>query len=67
LIAGSRVSFRWGEDAFIETVAAEIVALPADKARLLAKAKVKAKYDAVAPEFEISAELVKARWRASPD
>ncbi|MFI5020112.1 MAG: helix-turn-helix domain-containing protein [Alphaproteobacteria bacterium] len=34
------------------------------KARLLAKPKVKAEYDALAPEFEISAELVRARLRA---
>ncbi len=34
------------------------------KARLLANPKVKAEYDALAPEFEIAAELVKARARA---
>src|ERR1700726_2704685 len=34
------------------------------KARLLANPKVKAEYDALAPEFEISTELVKARLRA---
>ncbi len=34
------------------------------KARLLANPKVKAEYDALAPEFEIAAELVKARLRA---
>ena len=34
------------------------------KARLLANPKVKAEYDALAPEFEISAELVTARSRA---
>ena len=34
------------------------------KAPLLANPKVKAEYDALAPEFEISAELVKARLRA---
>ena len=34
------------------------------KAHLLANPKVKAEYDALAPEFEISAELVKARLRA---
>jgi ribosome-binding protein aMBF1 (putative translation factor) len=34
------------------------------KARLLANPKVKAAYDALAPEFEISAELIKARIRA---
>ncbi len=34
------------------------------KSRLLAKPKVKAEYDALAPEFEISAELVRARLRA---
>ena len=32
--------------------------------RLLANPKVKAEYDALAPEFEISAELVRARVRA---
>jgi ribosome-binding protein aMBF1 (putative translation factor) len=34
------------------------------KARLLANPKVKAEYEALAPEFEISAELVRARRRA---
>jgi ribosome-binding protein aMBF1 (putative translation factor) len=34
------------------------------KARLLANPRVKAEYDALAPEFEISAELVRARRRA---
>ncbi|MGF6310296.1 ribosome-binding protein aMBF1 (putative translation factor) [Bradyrhizobium sp. i1.8.4] len=34
------------------------------KARLLANPKVRAEYDALAPEFEIAAELVKARRRA---
>ena len=34
------------------------------KARLMANPEVKAEYDALAPEFEISAELVKARVRA---
>ena len=34
------------------------------KARLLADPEVRAEYDALAPEFEISAELVKARQRA---
>jgi ribosome-binding protein aMBF1 (putative translation factor) len=34
------------------------------KARLLANLKVKAEYDALAPEFEIAAELIKARVRA---
>lgn len=34
------------------------------KARLLANPKVKAEYDAVAPEFEIAAELMRARLRA---
>ena len=34
------------------------------KARLLADPKVKSEYDALAPEFEISAELLKARLRA---
>jgi DNA-binding XRE family transcriptional regulator len=31
------------------------------KARLLANPRVKAEYDALAPEFEIAAELIKAR------
>jgi ribosome-binding protein aMBF1 (putative translation factor) len=34
------------------------------KARLLAYPKVKAEYEALAPEFEIFAELVRARLRA---
>ena len=34
------------------------------KARLLATPKVKAEYDALAPEFEIAAELLRARLRA---
>src|ERR1700740_2282860 len=34
------------------------------KARLLANPRVKAEYDALAPEFEIAAELLKARQRA---
>jgi predicted transcriptional regulator len=34
------------------------------KARLLADPTVRAEYDALAPEFEIAAELVKARVRA---
>jgi len=34
------------------------------KAPLLANPKVKAEYDALAPEFEISAELLRARLRA---
>jgi ribosome-binding protein aMBF1 (putative translation factor) len=34
------------------------------KARLLANPKVKAEYDALAPEFEIAAELMRARLRA---
>jgi ribosome-binding protein aMBF1 (putative translation factor) len=34
------------------------------KARLLANPKVRAEYDALALEFEISAELIKARLRA---
>jgi predicted transcriptional regulator len=33
------------------------------KARLLANPEVKAGYDALTPEFEISAELVRARLR----
>ena len=34
------------------------------KARLLADPEVEAEYKALAPEFEISAELIKARRRA---
>jgi ribosome-binding protein aMBF1 (putative translation factor) len=34
------------------------------KARLLANPEVRAEYDALAPEFEIATELVKARLRA---
>lgn len=34
------------------------------KARLLANPRVKAEYDALAPEFEIAAELLRARQRA---
>ncbi|WP_338829446.1 helix-turn-helix transcriptional regulator [Bradyrhizobium sp. 27S5] len=34
------------------------------KARLLANPKVKVEYEALAPEFEIAAELVRARQRA---
>ncbi|WP_420967343.1 helix-turn-helix domain-containing protein [Bradyrhizobium sp. B120] len=34
------------------------------KARLLANPKVRVEYDALAPEFEIAAELLKARQRA---
>jgi ribosome-binding protein aMBF1 (putative translation factor) len=34
------------------------------KIRLLANPKVKAEYDALAPEFEIAAELLRARLRA---
>jgi predicted transcriptional regulator len=34
------------------------------KARLLVNPEVKAEYEALAPEFEIAAELVKARLRA---
>ncbi len=34
------------------------------KARLLANPEVKREYDALAPEFEISAELLRARLRA---
>ena len=33
------------------------------KAQLLANPKVKAEYDALAPEFEIAAELLRARRR----
>ncbi len=33
-------------------------------ARLLANPRVKAEYDALAPEFEIAAELIRARRRA---
>jgi DNA-binding XRE family transcriptional regulator len=34
------------------------------KARLLANPRVKAEYDALTPEFEIAAELLRARLRA---
>ncbi|MEA2974617.1 MAG: hypothetical protein QOF19_137 [Alphaproteobacteria bacterium] len=34
------------------------------RARLLADPKVKAEYDALAPQFEIAAELLRARLRA---
>ena len=34
------------------------------KARLLANPKVRAEYEALAPEFEIAVELVKARKRS---
>jgi len=34
------------------------------KTRLLANPEVKSEYDALAPEFEISAELLRARLRA---
>ena len=34
------------------------------EAQLLANPRVKAEYDALAPEFEISAELLRARLRA---
>jgi len=34
------------------------------KARLLDNPKLKAEYDALAPEFEIAAELLRARLRA---
>ena len=34
------------------------------KARLLGNPEVRAEYDSLAPEFEISAELLKARLRA---
>jgi ribosome-binding protein aMBF1 (putative translation factor) len=34
------------------------------RARLLANPAVKAEYDALAPEFEVSAELIRARLRA---
>lgn len=34
------------------------------RVRLLANQKVKAEYDALAPEFEIAAELLRARLRA---
>jgi predicted transcriptional regulator len=34
------------------------------KACLLANLKVKTEYDALAPEFEIAAELLRARFRA---
>ena len=40
--------------------------IPIEKieAQLLSNPKVKAEYDALAPEFEISAELLRARLRA---
>ena len=41
------------------TIAFEVL-----KRRLLANPKVKAEYDALAPEFEIAAELLRARLRA---
>jgi len=34
------------------------------KSRLLANPRVRAEYDALAPEFEISGELIRARQRA---
>ena len=34
------------------------------KARLLANPRIRADYDALAPEYEISAELLRARLRA---
>jgi ribosome-binding protein aMBF1 (putative translation factor) len=34
------------------------------KARLLANPKVKPDYDALAPEFDVAAELIEARVRA---
>ena len=34
------------------------------KSRLLANPRVRAEYDALAPEFEISGELIRARERA---
>jgi ribosome-binding protein aMBF1 (putative translation factor) len=40
------------------------IAMDEFRARLLANPRVKAGYDALAPEFEISAELIKARRRA---
>jgi DNA-binding transcriptional regulator YiaG len=40
------------------------IAFGAFKAELLADPKVRAAYDALAPEFEISAELLRARLRA---
>jgi predicted transcriptional regulator len=41
-----------------------MTALEKLKARLLANPKVKAEYDALAPQFEIAAELLRARLRA---
>jgi predicted transcriptional regulator len=41
-----------------------VVSLAKLKARLLANPKVRAEYDALAPQFEIAAELLKARLRA---
>ena len=40
------------------------IAFETVKARLLANPKVKAEYEALAPEFEIASELLKARLRA---
>ena len=40
------------------------VSLERLKARLLSDPKVRAEYNALAPEFEISVELLKARLRA---
>ncbi len=44
----------------------DCVSIPFEKlkARLLADPRVKVEYDALAPEFEIAAELLKARRRA---
>jgi len=36
------------------------------KARLLANPRLKAEYDALAPEFEIAAELLRARFASRP-
>jgi predicted transcriptional regulator len=41
-----------------------VVSLAKLKARLLANPKVRAEYDALAPQFEIAAELLRARLRA---
>ena len=41
-----------------------MVSLAKLKARLLANPKVEAEYDALAPQFEIAAELLRARLRA---
>ena len=50
-----------------ERVASEIIrpsGSKSSKPRLLANPRVKAEYDALTPEFEIAAELLRARLRA---